>query len=160
MTQHSRIDSSGGVSIISRESMVPLNGAESITTPPDVHRSPISHPRTFSQGSEGLMLIRPLEPAVESNAQPDYRRESVQSAGSPTTPRQAVFPLRVTNADDIIEGGSSQGQIEQHSSSKRAQLNSTQSPIIIHVDGGRIEEGSGTLPPPPRDAPPAYTKMG
>jgi hypothetical protein len=160
MTQHSRVDSSGGVSVVSRESTVPLNGAEPLTTPPDVHRSPPSHPRTLSQGSEGLLLMRPLEPTVQGNMPSDPRRQSIQSAGSPTTPRQTFFSLHVTNADDT-EAGSSRGQLEQleqHGSPKRDRRGSLRTPVIIHVDGGRIEEGTG--PRPPQEAPPAYTKRG
>jgi hypothetical protein len=150
MTYHSRVNSSAGVSVVSRESTVPLTTGDSLMAlPPDVHR-PSGHSRRPSQGSEPLLLMRPLDPQPSSSA--DAARRSIPSitAGSPTSPRQTFFPLRIANADEG-DGGPSFGLSEQPVSPKRMQKQSNQSPVIVHTDGGRMEATPG-------DEPPAYRK--
>jgi hypothetical protein len=162
MTYHSRVDSSGGVSVVSRESTAPLNTADTLMTPPIAQQAP-SHPRRLSHGNEGLLLMRPLEPTVLTpSSPPDTSRRSLQSTGTspPTTSGQSYFPLRVTNADDT-EAGSSRGVPTGFGSHKRDK-SSSQSPVVVHVDGGRVASGSQTKNVETKDvdddAPPAYMK--
>jgi len=137
---------------------VPLNARDSLMSPPLAQQAP-SHPRRISHGNDGLLLMRPLEPTITQTlaSTTDNSRRSLQSSapGSPTTPRQIYFPLRVTNADET-EAGPSQGAVLHPTSPKRGERKSSQSPVLVHVDGGRLAEGS--TKDIMDDAPPAYRK--
>lgn len=151
------------MSVVSKESSVPLTVGDSLV-PQDIRR-PSPHSRNSSHASDGLLLMRPLEPVLQGGTLPNTGKKSIHSSppASPTSPQQSYLPLRVTNVDET-EIGSTHGDASNVGQSKRTRHESAQSPVLVHLDGGRLASGSGGRSDPEADAPdenpPAYSKTG